>query len=802
MHLNSNRPDRSIAHRPTRHVFTLTLLSLLAGWAVRASGAESPNIAARPNYQAVAAELTQFIEQQMAQKQLPAVSIALVDGHEIVWAQGFGYADPDKKIPATAETVYRVGSVSKLFTDIGVMQLAERGRLSLDAPIQKVLPAFHPANPFGAPITLRELMTHRSGLVYLPPVGNGFDPASPPLADVVESLNDTALVYPPGKHTKYSNAGVTVAGYTLEKTTGEPFAAYIQRAVLAPAGLNASGFELTPELASHAAKGFMWTYDGRVFPAPTFQVGIFPAAGMYSTVADLGRFIAVLFDGGRGPGGQVLKPETLREMWSPGPGQDGGWNLGIGFMLSSLDGHRMVGHAGDIYGFSTLLEALPDDQLGAVVVTTMDSANGVTDRVVHEALRLMLAARAHQPLPDPAATMPLGSDEAHRLQGAYLSLSGERVMDLSERNGRLYWFPSGFGDQLEVRRQASNLIVDDVLAYGEQPLQVDPADAGLRSFKRIDPPKPPPPPSQWAGLVGEYGWDHNILYILESDGKLTALTEWFTYNPLTQDSENTFTFPSQGLYDHEKATFTRDDKGYATQVSVGGVVFPRRRLAGEMGPVFRIQPLKPVDELRREALVAQPPHESGDFLKPDLVELVKLDPTIKLDIRYAFTRNFLSSPMYKEARAFMQRPAAEALVRANRRLRALGYGLLIHDAYRPWYVTKMFWDATPDPDHIFVANPQEGSRHNRGCAVDLTLYDLKTGQAVPMVGGYDEMSERSYPFYPGGTSLQRWDRRLLRYAMEPEGFTVYESEWWHFDYKDWRKYPILNLDFDSIGNSR
>ena len=110
----------------------------------------------------------------------------------------------------------------------------------------------------------------------------------------------------------------------------------------------------------------------------------------------------------------------------------------------------------------------------------------------------------------------------------------------------------------------------------------------------------------------------------------------------------------------------------------------------------------------------------------------------------------------------------------------------------------MFWDATPEKDHIFVADPAQGSRHNRGCAVDLTLFELKTGQPVKMVGGYDEMSDRSYPDYPGGTSLERWHRELLRQVMEEEGFSVYEAEWWHFDYKDWRKYPILNRTFEDL----
>lgn len=214
--------------------------------------------------------------------------------------------------------------------------------------------------------------------------------------------------------------------------------------------------------------------------------------------------------------------------------------------------------------------------------------------------------------------------------------------------------------------------------------------------------------------------------------------------------------------------------------------------------VFRITPLRPVAELRREALEATPPAESGQFRDADLVELTSLDPTIKLDIRYATTNNFLSTPLYKEPRAFMQRPAAEALVRAHRAAAAYGYGLLIHDAYRPWWVTKVFWEATPVDLRKFVADPLEGSRHNRGCAVDLTLYDLKTGEAVEMPGLYDEMSERSYPDYAGGPKASRKRRDLLRKLMEAQDFSVYEAEWWHFDYRDWQQYPILNVVFEDL----
>jgi D-alanyl-D-alanine dipeptidase len=242
----------------------------------------------------------------------------------------------------------------------------------------------------------------------------------------------------------------------------------------------------------------------------------------------------------------------------------------------------------------------------------------------------------------------------------------------------------------------------------------------------------------------------------------------------------------------------RDESARVTSFSYLVEHFIRTDPGSDSAHAYHIKPVRPVAELRAETLTASPPHEDGAFRKADLVELAPLDASIHLDIRYATSNDFLGTPVYSQARAFLQRPAAEALLRVQQKLKPLGYGLLIHDAYRPWYVTKIFWDATPPEGKIFVADPAQGSRHNRGCAVDLTLYDLATGKSIEMPGTYDEMSPRSFPDYPGGTSLQRWHRDLLRRAMESEGFTVYEAEWWHFDYKDWKEYAISNVPFEKI----
>jgi len=543
----------------------------------------------------------------------------------------------------------------------------------------------------------------------------------------------------------------------------------------------------------------MWTIDGRVFEAPTFQLGMSPAGSMYTTVGDMGRFMSTLFAGGQSAKGRVLKSSTLEQMWTPQfapAGQKTGY--GIGFGIGEVDGHRTIGHGGAIYGFATSLKALPDEKLGVVVVTTKDSANAVTNRIADFALKAMLAAREGKPIPEPEITSPIDPEFASRVAGRYVN--GAKAVELIARGGTLSKLSSDGGDQVRLRQLGSALIVDDKLGYGEKIIVGEGEIViGGETFKRVEVPKPPPAPDAWRGLIGEYGWDHDILYIFEKDGKLWALIEWFEFDPLEQVSENVFKFPTRGLYDGERLIFKRDKNGRAIQVEAASVVFKRRSVGPEDGTAqLRIKPVRPVGELLKEAQSAQPPKERGEFRDSDLVELTRLDPTIKLDVRYATTNNFLGSVFYSEPRAFLQRPAAEAVARVNRKLKELGYGLLIHDAYRPWYVTKVFWDATPQDKKIFVADPSQGSRHNRGAAVDLSLYDLKTGKPIEMVGTYDETTDRSYPAYPGGTSLQRWHRELLRDAMESEGFTVYEAEWWHFDYKDWRKYTIGNERFDKI----
>lgn len=214
--------------------------------------------------------------------------------------------------------------------------------------------------------------------------------------------------------------------------------------------------------------------------------------------------------------------------------------------------------------------------------------------------------------------------------------------------------------------------------------------------------------------------------------------------------------------------------------------------------ILTILPLLVLILLATGARAQETPSPEKNKREADLIELIKLDNTIKLDIRYARTDNFVGRIVYPEARAFLQRPAAEAVLKVHKKLKEQGLGLVIFDGYRPWRITKLFWDVTPEEKRKFVANPKNGSKHNRGCAVDLSIYDLKTGNLLDMPSDFDEFTERASPDYKGGTVEQTKNRDLLRKLMEAEDFTVNANEWWHFDYKDWQDYAIYDIDFSEV----
>ncbi|TDR31267.1 M15 family metallopeptidase [Hydromonas duriensis] len=194
------------------------------------------------------------------------------------------------------------------------------------------------------------------------------------------------------------------------------------------------------------------------------------------------------------------------------------------------------------------------------------------------------------------------------------------------------------------------------------------------------------------------------------------------------------------------------------------------------------------------------PNESHLPLAP-LVDLMQVAQAaaanLTFDIKYASTDNFTGQMVYPQARCFIMKEAAQALLNVAVDLKPHGYGLRIFDAYRPWYVTAYFWEHYPD-SHLYLADPAEGSRHNRGCAVDLSLYDLKTGQEIEMPSAYDEFNEKSHLNYMGGTAAQNAMRDVLQNAMHAHRFSSHPHEWWHFDYENWHNYRVRDDEFEQL----
>jgi D-alanyl-D-alanine dipeptidase len=291
-------------------------------------------------------------------------------------------------------------------------------------------------------------------------------------------------------------------------------------------------------------------------------------------------------------------------------------------------------------------------------------------------------------------------------------------------------------------------------------------------------------------LVGSYGATEGEAMILERDGALY----------LARGSAPAIRLIASGT--HRYRADTSIVIAERNGIVVDGRTFPRHDFGAETEAAMRAAVRRDGAALRAAALAASPPAEPATRKAADLVALKGLVPHVRIDTRYATANNFTGQPIYERPGAYLQRPAAMALARVAARLAPQGYGLVIYDGYRPWFATRLFWDVVPPDKHVFVADPAKGSRHNRGCAVDLGLYDLRSGKIVSMPSRYDEMSARAYPDFAGGTDAERAHRALLRAAMESEGFTVYEAEWWHFDYRDWADYPIGTISFTAIETAK
>jgi len=401
----------------TRNHFHLPFIALTVFLGVGAGCASAPPVAptdiVRGDFSAARRHGTELIERAIAREKVQGISVALVDDQRVVWSQGFGYADAEAKKPATADTLYRVGSISKLFTDAVAMQLVESGKLNLDAPVQNVLPGFAPKSWDGTHvgITPRMLMTHHSGLQR--DVAKSFQSERPPRFSEITDHFDSYLVYQPGQMLSYSNIGLSVLGSVVEKISGRPFEEQEQRALLDPLGMSNSSFDAAASPSPDMAK----SYQGNKI-LPSIPLRDVPAGGLNSSVNDLSRFMAMVFANGQSGGHEVLTQASVSEMLraqNEGVKIDLDTRVGLGWFLQSPDKARIRGggwvamHGGAIDGYRSNMTVLPEHKLGIVVLSNSSTAGESLQHIATQVLQVALEAKTGIRPPDAKAA---GSDEA------------------------------------------------------------------------------------------------------------------------------------------------------------------------------------------------------------------------------------------------------------------------------------------------------------------------------------------------------------------------------------------------------
>jgi len=536
------------------------------------------------------------IAHEVQDKSIPSISYALLDREGILIS---GHATrEDLNHPVVDESVFRVGSCSKMFTGIALMQFVEQGRVDLDEEVSEYIPGFAPHNPFtgadsspsAGKVTLRKLMSHTSGLVREPSIGHYLDDSAVSMQALVEELKTSTLKEDPdGGVFQYSNAGISVVGYLVEQLAGTDFVRHIERAVLGPLGMHDSSFVLAEPMRDRLCPAFMWTFDEDI-PAPLFDMGGGGAAGnLFSTIPDMARFVRAMLRGGVAESEEsILSTGALHSMWEP-IGRRGKAAYGLTFAVGELDGWRSVGHGGAVYGYATQLAFLPEADLGVVLCSTLDVTNGIIGWLGQYGLRLALAARGKGRKPDtPPAYLPLSEARQNALAGHFVDESSGEWVRVVSKSGRLFLLVDDLPLRLQARSETEFAV--DGRAFGpggEYPhLHVEfvsseegtpPGTLRWRDtvWKRVTDVEPEVVPDEYASFLGEYGPDFSITHIFYSGGKLKCTIEYFYTHTLERISERSFKMHGL-LYDDETLEFDAHDEKGRTGIRVGPMFLVRR----------------------------------------------------------------------------------------------------------------------------------------------------------------------------------------------------------------------------------
>jgi D-alanyl-D-alanine carboxypeptidase len=388
--------------------------------------------------------LSAWIEGQMAYRGLPGLSFAVVHDQELVWSRGFGWADVERRVPATAETLYRVASITKTFTATAILQLRDAGKLALDDRVRDILPWFTPstARPDAPPITVRHLITHTAGLPRESPFPYWSEVTFPSIEEIRAAAAGQSCILPTETRWKYSNLGLVVAGEVVAAVSGLPWASYVRRHVLEPLGMHDSVPEGVPADHPRLARGYARRLpNGERQISPHSHVrGVSAAAGLATSVSDLARFAMLQL---RDDGLPVLRGSTLREMqrvhWLE-PEWQAGW--GLGFHILRVQNRTLVGHGGVLRGYRSEFRFSPVDRVAMIALINAD--DGETRLIVEKAFEWLAPAitRAATPPAPPALPDPAWQ----RYVGRYRSAWGDSQVLV--HNGRLTWIGPNLPDPM------------------------------------------------------------------------------------------------------------------------------------------------------------------------------------------------------------------------------------------------------------------------------------------------------------------------------------------------------------------
>lgn len=549
------------------------------------------------------AALQQFedlIRHEVEDKEIPSISYALVDRDGLL---GEGHIQRhNRSFDMREDTCFRIGSITKTFTSMAIMQLVERGIVDLDVDVSEYIPGFQPLNPFagresgpyGSHISLRKLMSHTAGIVREPKSGHYLDATRPPLADTVAELATSTLKQDPSAGLMhYSNAGIAVAGMVLEKMTKKSYGDYISENILRPLGMGQTSAGMAPGVRERLAPADMWTLEGDS-PAPVFSLGGSPAGNIFSTTGDMARYARCLLRGGFAPDGQsIVSPASLREMWTPigkrPAGHDKTLNgYGLCFGIGDVDGWTSVGHGGAVYGYASQMILLPAAGLGVLMFATLDFVNQIASRLGGDGLRIVLAERRMgKPLERLQSPPPIQEEQFNTLPGHYRHETTGEVVEVKAKGGKLYLM--GEGVPLQIRPVSGSDFVIDGRIYGRgadyahMNVSFPEADGlvwkGVK-WSRIDKLPTEKVPPEIAPHLGEYGPDFNITYLSYSHGELKCLIEYFCTH--TCEPVDAGRFRMRGLlYEEEILELDAVDDHGRRGIRVGPMFLERRKPAAE-----------------------------------------------------------------------------------------------------------------------------------------------------------------------------------------------------------------------------